>query len=375
MSNKKILFAGYYGYKNLGDDMFGLVSIWGAKEYWKNQNTYLLSSQGPVSKDININYVLSTKKYFRGQLLLQNYFEMIKSSYIVLSGGSILHSKASLMSSRGFAYLLSKINLVKMGAIGVSLGPFKNELDYRFIESVLQNFKFLVLRDRASYAIACSMELPYKPILGSDLAFLLPKIENLSNIQSSTQKIIGISLCHYEGYIGGNIQNEKRREDAIYRVLNDLKEDNTIKFRFFVINGNVKTGDLDFSKMMIDKLSLGEEQYEFIDYKPDTIEAYKLIASCDLMYSIRLHGAIFAATANVPALLVEYHQKCIDYLDDIGVEAKWRIGDMDISVKDVTNTIKKLLEIPPSNFYPKRDKLIYRAERNFTNEKIFEEMI
>ena len=141
-------------------------------------------------------------------------------------------------------------------------------------------------------------------------------------------------------------------------------------FRFFVINGNTITGDLELTQSMINRLSFETKQYEFVSYSSYTLDVFDLIGSCDLMYSTRLHGAIFAAAANVPSLLVEYHKKCTDYLDDIGVDQEWRIGDMQVSPTEVAIKIKKLLEGSQNSFYPNRQEMINLSQKNFTNETI-----
>ncbi len=377
MKKKKILFSGYYGFDNLGDDMFGLVSVWGAKKYWSNNNTALLSGKGAKSENIDISFVLPSEQKYKINRILKSYLEVLKTNFLILSGGSILSARLNPFSPRGFMYLLSKVKLLKVGAIGVSVGPFKSEDDYKYIKSVLKNFKFLVLRDKMSYNISCGMDLPYTPILAADLAFMLPRIKgiSLSKNKNNIKKIIGISLCHYERYVGRNIDNEKRREDTIYTVLNELKKDKNIMFRFFVINGNRLTGDLELTQSMIKQLSLETKQYELISYSSHTLEVFDLIDACDLMYSTRLHGAIFAAAANVPSLLVEYHQKCTDYLDDIGIDQEWRIGDMQVSPTEVAIKIKKLLKGNQDNFYPNRQEMINLSQKNFIDKVIVKEIV
>ncbi len=377
MKKKKILFSGYYGFDNLGDDMFGLVSVWGAKKYWSNNNTALLSGKGAKSENIDISFVLPSEQKYKINRILKSYLEVLKTNFLILSGGSILSARTNPFSPRGFMYLLSKVKLLKVGAIGVSVGPFKSEDDYEYIKSVLKNFKFLVLRDKMSYNISCGMDLPYTPILAADLAFMLPRIKgiSLSKNKNNIKKIIGISLCHYERYVGRNIDNEKRREDTIYTVLNELKKDKNIMFRFFVINGNRLTGDLELTQSMIKQLSLETKQYELISYSSHTLEVFDLIDACDLMYSTRLHGAIFAAVANVPSLLVEYHKKCTDYLDDIGVDQEWRIGDMQVSPTEVAIKIKKLLKGSQNSFYPNRQEMINLSQKNFIDKVIVKEIV
>jgi len=378
MKKDKIIFAGYYGAKNTGDDMFGVIASWGAVHYWNNSNIALLSHIGSSSDSISINFALSKTKYFRGYHTLQSFYKIFKTKYIVLAGGSILHSRHKRISPRSFMFYLSKLKIIKIGAIGVSLGPFSSEKEYKYINDVLKEFKFLVVRDRTSYEIALRMNLPYKPVLGADLAFLLPQI--MKNIEfkkspKTTKKLLGISLCHYERYASKSLENEQRRENKIFKVLNKLKNNQDIKFRFFIINNNTGSGDEKLTNYMIKSLQLTQNRYEIISYNTDTLQTVNYIGECDAMFSVRLHGAIFAASQNIPSLLVEYHNKCTDYLDDIGVSKEWRIGDMESIVEEVVSKIHLLLNMKSNNFYVKRNNLLLAVKKNFLDKRVLEEII
>ncbi|MCK4442064.1 MAG: hypothetical protein KAU90_08645, partial [Sulfurovaceae bacterium] len=79
MKKNKILFTGYYGFKNTGDDMFGLISSWGANYYWNISKTALLTNKGVSSDKVPIKFALSKNKYFKGQHIVQNYYEIFNS--------------------------------------------------------------------------------------------------------------------------------------------------------------------------------------------------------------------------------------------------------------------------------------------------------
>ena len=372
MKKIKILFTGYYGFGNFGDDLFGLISIWGAKHLWKSNDNYLLSSRGPLSNIIEIKYAIKQKKFFKGYKLIMHYIAILKANFIILAGGSILNSKPHLISIRRFMFNLNNLNIVKIGAIGVSLGPFKSKEDYIYIRKTVSNFKFLALRDKASFKVAQSMGLPYNPILASDLAFILPQIKE--SVNNSTfnlkRKTVGISLCHYERYIGGDISNEERREESIYLLLINLLKFKDIYFRFFIINGNTITGDKQITYKIIKRLQLNNKKYEVINYSNDTMRMIEQIRSCNFMFSTRLHGSIIAAANNVPSLLVEYHQKCTDYLDDIGIDKSLRIGDMTKENSEIITVIDKFLYGNSINMYRKKEDIINRSLENFNNPEI-----
>lgn len=51
---KKVYFKGYYGNKNLGDDVFTVTAAWICKNYWKNYVPIFIGKKLPVIEHQNI---------------------------------------------------------------------------------------------------------------------------------------------------------------------------------------------------------------------------------------------------------------------------------------------------------------------------------
>lgn len=255
----------------------------------------------------------------------------------------------------------------KVGAIGVSLGPYKTINDEKYVASTLKRFSFLALRDSRSWLEAKSLDLPYNPILASDLAWLLPKAVQNDKRNCSEKPILGVSICHFEQYRGKQINNEARRENIVLASLKKLI-DHGFKgtIRFFVFNGNQHLGDKQLTKFFVDALECTEISIEIIDYLPSPFLFWKVISECTAVISIRLHGYIYSAAANVPSILVEYHKKCTDILDDLEIRDEWRVGDVECTVNELVDKIEQLLLMNYENFYPNRIELIDRSSLNFT---------
>ena len=366
MSKIKGLFTGFYGYKNTGDDLFVLLASYAAKKYWKNSNFSILSANGPIVDGVEIKYAIQSEQG-RLKALVQKYLTILRANYVILAGGSILHSKPKIGSYRWLLYLLMRSHILKVSAIGVSLGPFKTSNDYEDIKKIISNFQFLVLRDKESYALANRMELPFTPVMGADLAFILPELLKDINLQLLPRKknTIGVSVCHFERYYSGDMDNEKRRELAIFEVLNDLKNKKDIFFKFFVINGHDKKGDEKYTHELIHQLELQKDAYEIIPYSVNTLSTVQEISECSFIFSVRLHAAIIAAALDIPSILIEYHRKCTDYLDDMGINDQWRVGDIQIEKTLILDKIDHILNSHMDEFYPKRLEKIGQAFTNF----------
>lgn len=364
----KVNYHGYYGAKNSGDDAFVEVASWGAAKYWGAADHLFFSGSLPEIIT-EVSYYPPHKNYFN---FLKTIRKVILSDVFVSAGGSTFHSRLKLTDLRSYAKY-KKNTFGSAGAIGISLGPYKDARAETHTKSYLEKLNFLALRDRYSYDLALSYNLPYKPILAFDLAALLPEVYNeagktLIDNTTTRKKTVGISLCNYERYIGGDLTKEKKRNSYILEVLEQLTDDREITFRFFIFNGNPVSGDAELTKDIIEKLSKKEHfNYEIIPYLSNVYETWKKINECNLVFSVRLHAAIFACFGNTPFFLLEYHRKCRDLLDDIGQHNHYRILDGEKEPAVLAHSMLRILNDRSEYINPLHiGQVTERALRNFT---------
>ena len=364
-----ILFYGYYGHQNTGDDAFIEVAAWGANKYWNCASPKFLTENMPI---IQTKSRYTGKNKFRGHHVLKDIVAISKTNAFVLAGGSNFHSEFSFFNPVNISRFKKRYckNLA-MGAIGVSLGPYRSISAEKANIDLLKNLNFLALRDKASYELALSYNLPYKPVYAFDLAALLPDVYNIpgKNIKENVNKIIGISICNYERFLqNGNIENEKRRNDQIEKLLLKIAAKETdVIFRIFIFNGNSLLGDKELSLSLAAKLrEVRQECVELIEYSANTFSTFLKINECSLIISTRLHAAIFACFSNIPFFLFEYHRKCTDFLDDIGYDIGHRIGDANFNIDEICQKIIEILNLESNYSLPINIELLKKqAYLNF----------
>lgn len=360
---KKIIFEGFYGFKNSGDDAFIEVASWGARKYWNcNDNAFLGPELPEVKYPINRRQILPKVKGLDRINLIQH---LSNSNYLISAGGSTL-SELPTHSNKALAKTFKKIKPnLKLGAIGVSVGPFKNISDEKRVIQYLQSLDFLAVRDYRSFEYANTLDLPYQTVNAFDLAALLPKVYQDLQLPESINDLatIGISICNYESYTGGDLQKEKNRNNYFKDLVNLIAKTTNVKFKVFIINGHDKTGDWQVSHDLMTEID--KERIEIIPYLGNVEKTWIEISSCDLMISTRLHGSIFACYAQVPFMLLEYHEKCADFLNDVGQDEKYRLFDAEVAPRKVLAIIEEILSgnyQPPSNIA----HTIALSEKNFT---------
>lgn len=363
---KKIVYSGFYGFKNTGDDAFLEVAAWGSKKYLDADDVVFLGHDLPrlITESRELSNPL-----FKGHDRIQAFKELVNADYFISAGGStfVNHKWHQLKE----VALLTKQTMngkLKNGAIGISIGPFDTSNDERSVQKYLQQLDFLTLRDRRSFEYAQSLSLPYQPIEAFDLAALLPfvyKDEKIINT-SLNRKIIGVSVCPYESISKKeSISNEVRRNEEVVRLLKKLeRESEDIFFRFFIMNGHPLFGDMKLTREIIEKS--GVKNFEIIPYQKVVLDIWNLIGECNFMIATRLHAAIMAAYNNVPFILNEYHQKCRDFLLDVGQHEKLVVSDayyLDLAIVDsILNIVEDKYNVAvPTNI----DETQMRSLKNF----------
>ncbi|EOZ93862.1 putative polysaccharide pyruvyl transferase [Indibacter alkaliphilus LW1] len=340
MLNSDILFNGYYGQKNTGDDAFVEVTSWAANTIWRKKNIkYLAIKKNLPQTTYKIRgYPFSfPKSYSFQQTILIN-----QTKAFISAGGSVFHSELQVTNPKYYALQKKlKDNNFKIGAIGVSIGPFKSKVAEKSITEYLKKLDFLTVRDKSSYEYVKSLDLSCKPVESFDMAALLPSIYVIEKYKNY-KKTIGISLCYSERFTKGNIQNEIKRIKRLSELIQQLDKNDNLHFKFIVINGNQRNGDRELTLKTIKEANF-KNTFEVVEYNSETKVMWQSIASCDFMLSTRLHGAIFACFAQTPFMLVEYHKKCSDFLEDVGYNENLRVFDMETDIEKTSNRILTIM--------------------------------
>ena len=368
MIKSDVLFTGYYGQLNTGDDAFVEVAAWGAQKFWdKKQLRFLAVKQRlPKIKTAIKGYPFRIPKTYEYQqeLLLKN------SNYLVSAGGSTFQGAVSPKSIKNLSIPLNEKGKLKIGAVGVSIGPFKTKKEEKFYSEYLKRMSFLAVRDQRSYDYVQTLDLPYQPINAFDLAALLPEIYGIpSKVQQQKRKTIGVSVCNYERYTKGDIKNEERRNKEIVILLKELDKELDVDFKFFIINGNPNRGDRELTNETIQKVGF-RNQVSIQDYNYTTEEVWNQIGLCDFIITTRLHAGIFACFSDTPFMMVEYHKKCTDFLNDVQQPIDYRLNDADFDLNQAVQTIAKALELNDILRPNAKNEMIDKAFLNFKNYKI-----
>jgi polysaccharide pyruvyl transferase WcaK-like protein len=353
INNKNsIAFTGYYGMSNFGDDIFGAVSVWGAREFWGRQAKILGPSIDGIEAEYSVPDWFSKNVYaspkILGQLSRLGFVlkELPKTEQLIFAGGSLFTATNSGVM-KVIEKLANKTDL-RLSAIGISVGPFTSAKDAYDVKSFLAKFDYLSVRDEASYLELKSFNPDSNVMMAGDLAGLYPAAYKINRKNTSAiALIIGVALCNYESIVGGDSATEENRNNALINAVVMSAKKNSARVRVFSLNNHRIFGDDELANRLVIELEKANISCEKVQYGPQSLhEVWQQIASCNAFVSVRLHGAIAAYLCDVPFLLIEYHQKCRDFLDDIGQKKSLRIKNDIRDPSDVSDVIDQLLLNP-----------------------------
>lgn len=368
----KITLNGYYGFSNYGDDLFNLTSVLGAARWWPGHDVDIL---GPPVHGIDTRFRvpswfpndLYTAPGLAGKLSRLAFLAgaLTTRDLLVYAGGSTLSHSSLLKKLQRVA---AERRWTKFAAVGVSVGPFSDAADEAEAARFLRQFSFVAVRDRQSLAVLERMRVPYQPVLARDLVGALPLLLPGSfwvEPAPAAPPTLGVSFRFYESHSGGDVEQERRRNAALMEGICRHAKRRSTRVRIFCLNTHPRWGDMPLCCELQDRLAAEGMLAEIITSEDHLLGRWHSLATCDAVLCVRMHAGITAYLNNVPFALVEYHEKCTDFLDDIGQPSSLRITADAADPDEVVALIERLLRRDgPPTLSPETYAL--EAAANFT---------
>lgn len=377
----KIGLIGWNGKLNVGDDAMTSVIISYLKSKNPNAEFSILGEEKYLAKYTDlpeeknwisgfpfINFLTNTRGL--GRLTRQYLFPLIFASNkdaIILGGGSIIHREGnSLRLIKLLTEIRNKNPKVKIGAVGVSLGPFENDRQITLAQKILNLLDFTVVRDDRSFELLKKFDTKFEPIKAPDLAFLLPVVRKMNlDRKTSGQKTLGLSLRI--GYVTPEVIKMMTAAAA-----NAVQNEGFSKIKIFNFCELKGQKDSVPTERLINAFSPElREKTEIVDFNFDPVVFYEELASCDFTVCMRLHASILSYCVRTPFAIVPYRPKCSDF----GKQVAHLTDDYFFSEKDSVEEIaRKTVFIldEKNNQFHRLDKVKELAKINLKNlDKVF----
>lgn len=355
------LLIGYYGEMNTGDDALYAVSAWGMRHYFSDRKVFCYTEHLPNVPGAEVIPAFRHKR-FPGHNLLRAAWLNRRLSQVVYGGGSIFFNANTL---RYWCNLLDRIRSDCHFAAGVSVGPFASQADEVACTELLKRLAFIGLRDAVSLARVRDLCPSLRAELTFDLAPLL-WVSSVAPAEPPVRRGLGIALCHYERFTGGETAREAQRLTRLADTLRAAaKRDLLDELVLIDFNGHPTMGDTPVHRELLERLD-GCLPVRHLGYKENPYEVLRTVQSLRGIIAMRLHAAVFAFCAQTPHVVLAYHEKCRGWARMTGLPEDLMHDATDFDQEMLINSLFKLyLENPPLPALP-RDEAITRALRNWS---------
>jgi polysaccharide pyruvyl transferase WcaK-like protein len=338
---------GYIGKRNTGDDAFLAVSALALDQYLKPGEIYALAKEVPHSFGIPVEPVYIPFE-FRGARLINDPLALRsirKSSHILMAGGSIFHSAKSL--NRVLSFLRQKRKGLAF-AVGVSIGPFNDKEAPQSCASLLSGLDFIGVRDRISYERGKELCPQANIHYTFDLAPLLPGLTGFKPACRRNPLSLGVSLCNYERFRGGDLGKETERVERVARaIVLSAKKGSLQEVVLLDFNGHSFMGDHEIHSRLKGLIE-PHVRVSHLGYSRNPLDFLERISSLAGMVSMRLHAGIFSFCVQTPSVMLAYHEKCHEWANTIGLPERALLDSQDIEPEVLSEAINSMLDQPES---------------------------
>lgn len=348
-----ILLYGYYGEKNAGDDAFTTVCT-NELAARGHRKIGVLASELPNVPTLPARRLLFQRRY-RGlasmveRARVSNWLE--RGAQIVIGGGSLFRSSASLIE---LDQLLDRSPRRGHHAIGVSIGPFRDESASEHCRRVLLRLDSVSVRDEVSLQRAQALAPEANVRLTFDLAPLLARwLEPARPAPPSISEQMGVGLCgpalSAEGY--------RAIRTAVGAWLRGRQDRTAVLLPF---NSHPRKGDVATHQRLAEDLR-SDGKVEVYRYDGDPRRMWSKIGQLDGVIAMRLHAAVFAFCTDRPTLIVPYEEKCLAWAAMVGHRPDLIIEAPDVNLASL-DLLRGVSSTAPGLSVPEATK---RASTNF----------
>ena len=305
----KYLMGGYYGMRNVGDDVLLYVTIGEVNRLDRNAAFTVISSV-PLVTPPGGRVAVRARGRVSG---------LFRNDVWLFGGGGLLQDRSprSLQAIERLGHLtwLAKLVGCKVVLLAIGVGPLVTTEGKNASRRVLQQADFLTVRDQQSAELALKLCPRSAPAVTDDLAFLLPRLLPVPPPRGGkaiSSKVLGVSLLEYSAMaLGRKGSGNSRAAETVGDALNDMlgrhRNWSVNLFEFF--SGSPFYGDARVLRTLQDRIRFAD-RVSYCSYEGDFRRVYQELSQCDALLGMRFHSCLLAYLIGLPFVMINYHPKC-----------------------------------------------------------------
>ena len=368
---KTATLIGYHGYQNFGDDIFFKVTCEWLQQKKDIKRCFVTATKDSVLPDINgIEIVPFIKPYRISRLRwISILIKAYQSNIIIFSAGSIFTIQPFIIM-----YLVLRIlKLIKrhdfnIYALGVSIGPFKNNIDQYWCKKSLELMDYVQLRD--SQSIELLKRLNYKGhfLESYDLALAL-KVPTKPQINHGQIKMALAITSRGFGYCDET--NHSSVCDSIFHAVDKaMRKHPRMELNILSVCSDELDGDTQLTKHIRQRFNedlLDRIKCTYYDSKQND-EMMKIISECNLMISSRMHAGILATMSGVPTYQISYAEKITNFFLHTGISLEYLKKPSEVESESLFSYIEKASNGMLNEFSIHQQQLLMQKGRLVQND-------
>jgi polysaccharide pyruvyl transferase CsaB len=310
--------GGYYGMRNVGDDVLLYVTIGEVSRLDCNAAFTIISSVPEVTPE-GTRVTVRSRGHLRG---------LFRNDVWLFGGGGLLQdrSRRSLQTIERLGHLmwLAKLAGCKVVLLAIGVGPLVTAEGKNASRRVLQRADFVTVRDQQSAELALQLCPERALAVTDDLAFLLPRVLPVPpprDGKTNSNKVLGVSLLAYSAMaLGHKGDGDTSAAEILGEALNDIlgfhRNWRVKLFEFF--SGSPSYSDARVLRTLQDRIRFAD-RVSYCSYQGDFRCVYQELSRCDALLGMRFHSCLLAYLIGLPFLMIDYHPKCTSLATRLGL--------------------------------------------------------
>lgn len=371
--NRKIVISGWYGEKNLGDEIILESMVTSLKRSILNIDITVLSFDPLYTQESqNVKAVKHFPYTFKslvgrfvkgGPVSIIQTYQAVKDADLILIGGGGFLSDWNPRAIKPWLlqiYFYKKILKKKVMLYGIGAGPFIHDKYKNKVRKALELVDIVTVRDIESYKQLEKCGVTKQIVTADPVVDFDFKDDNDTVIKRGKKKTrIGLSIAPlFMNRLWKNHESKYNHYlNAFVELINKINKDhkNEVELIFIPMQDNY---DIKFNQEIIEKVEFKDNIFIFQEGLSN-YDKIRELKKLDLLIGMRLHSIIISSIFGVPPLGVIYHHKVHQYLQNINMDTlavevgdgcNWK--DCDINSDDmyskfltIYNNLQKYREI------------------------------
>jgi polysaccharide pyruvyl transferase WcaK-like protein len=310
-NKKRIVLITSSGYKNIGQEAVVNQVIREIKEM--NPQLEIISTSYEPRYSYKVHKFKNVKFYSNTSIVFLSYLLFVR--WVIIAGDEINSKRLDKYYTRLLDYFQGKYKLFisffsvllgkKVIFYKIGICSFQKNFPQKILLYTMRKSKLIVVRDKKSKELLESLGVLKTIKIIRDPGYDL----SVKKLPSLNQNTIGLSLSD---------PLDEDKEKILLNFLRRLIKMKQGHYFYFFIFGNhpliKEENDLLFTRKIISKIGR-VFHYKIIQHQNPIIIKSK-INQMDFFISMRLHGAIFAHSLNVPFVLIVNKDKMRHYFED-----------------------------------------------------------